>query len=48
MTFLSSFFDKTNLVIQSRSKIPFLHLPVIKKLCRCILVQVIISLTGKK
>ena len=47
MHFLS-FLIKTNLVIQSRSKIPFYVYPVIKKLCHCILVQVIISLTGKE
>ena len=49
MSFLSSFLIKTNLVIQSRSKkFPFCVYLVIKKLCHSILVQVIISLTGKE
>ena len=48
MPFLASCLTKTNLVIQSLSKISFYVYPAIKKLCHCILVQVIISLTGKE
>ena len=48
MPFLPSFLIKTNWSSEVVQKFPFCVYPVIKKLCHCILVQVIISLTGKE
>ena len=48
MPFLSSSLIKANLMIQSLQNFSFYVYPVIKKLYHCILVQMIISLTGKK
>ena len=47
MPFLSSFLIKTILVIQGRSKVPFLRLPCNQEII-ALHIQVMISLTGKE